>query len=88
MASILSLYPKRKAEEEGRRAEEERERAERAFTQVGGAILTILKLRGIALNEEQGARVLGCTDLPQLERWLQQAPVVASAEALFGDAGD
>lgn len=37
---------------------------------VARAILRVLAARGLVLSPSEAARVLACTDLPTLERWL------------------
>lgn len=47
------------------------------------AILTVLDSRGIKVPDEIHARVVGCTDLEQLDTWLRRAVTAASAGDLF-----
>jgi HEPN domain-containing protein len=47
---------------------------------VRGALRRILARRGIELRPEDSARINACADLPTLERWLEEAAVVGSAE--------
>lgn len=61
----------RKAEAEGRAKGE------------ATAILTVLDSRGIKVPDEIHARVIGCTDLEQLDTWLRRAVTAASAGDLF-----
>jgi len=42
-------------------------------------ILAVLKARGLPISEQVRARVLGCQDLPVLDRWIVRAAVAASA---------
>jgi predicted transposase/invertase (TIGR01784 family) len=42
------------------------------------AILTVLAARGIGVDEETRARIVGCEDVGTLERWLARAAVVGS----------
>lgn len=49
------------------------------------AVLTVLDARGIAVSAEQKERILGCSDVALLERWLRKAVTVASADELFVD---
>ena len=51
------------------------------------ALLRVLERRGIELSASQRGEIEGCSDLPQLERWLDLALVVASGEELFGGEG-
>ncbi|MEV6672051.1 hypothetical protein [Streptomyces sp. NPDC051162] len=50
-------------------------------------VMRVLKSRDIAVSPEVRERVCNCTDLDTLERWLDQAFIVASAEALFDGQG-
>lgn len=47
------------------------------------AVLKFLTTRRIAVTEEQKTRILACTDLKVLERWIEKAVTVASADELF-----
>jgi hypothetical protein len=47
------------------------------------AVLAVLEARGLRVSDEQRARVLGCTDLDELERWVRKAVTVKTAGALF-----
>lgn len=47
------------------------------------AVLMVLSGRGICVSPEIRARVTGCTDLAQLEVWLQRAVVISAAAELF-----
>jgi hypothetical protein len=47
------------------------------------AILTFLNARGIPLTRAGRSRILTCTDLSQLDKWLQRVPLVASEKELF-----
>lgn len=49
------------------------------------AILRVLAARQVALSPEQRQRVLACTDLGLLERWLDRAVTAIDADALFPD---
>lgn len=49
------------------------------------AVLLVLESRGLAVSEEQRARVLACTDRAVLEAWIRKAVTVTSADALFAD---
>lgn len=46
-------------------------------------ILAIFETRGLAVSEEQRARVLECKDAGQLDRWLRKAVTAQSAAELF-----
>jgi predicted transposase/invertase (TIGR01784 family) len=62
-------------EARGRAEGEARGRAE--------AVLAVLEARGLPVSDRQRARVLGCTDLEQLERWVRRAVTVKAAAELF-----
>jgi hypothetical protein len=47
------------------------------------AVLAVLEARGLAISDEERARLLGCTDLDALERWVRKAVTVKTAAALF-----
>ncbi len=49
------------------------------------AILQVLAARGLAVSEAQRARVLGCTNLGQLDSWLERAVTAPSADEVFAD---
>jgi hypothetical protein len=49
------------------------------------SLLQFLDARGIGISDEQKARVLACTDLATLDRWIRKAATVASAQELFVD---
>ncbi|MFI0368529.1 hypothetical protein ACH35V_11645 [Actinomadura sp. 1N219] len=40
---------------------------------VAGAVLRVLKKRGVAVTDEQRERIVGCTDVEQLDAWLDRA---------------
>ena len=48
-------------------------------------ILVILETRGLVVSADQRARILGCADLPTLDRWLRAAVTYAQVDALFAD---
>ena len=47
------------------------------------AILAVLFARGLVVSDEDRTRVLGCTELPTLDRWLRAAVVCEESGALF-----
>jgi hypothetical protein len=47
------------------------------------AVLRVLAKRRIELTEEQKRRILECTDLALLDRWIDDAVTIASADELF-----
>lgn len=46
----------------------------------GRAVLTVLEARGVAVPDDVRDRILGCTDLGQLDRWLRRALTATTAE--------
>ena len=48
------------------------------------SVLRVLERRRIAVTAEQRARILGCSDIDALERWLDAAVVASGVEELFG----
>ena len=49
------------------------------------ALLTVLRIRGIAVPDGGRARIEGQHDLPTLERWLESAATATSIAAVFDD---
>jgi hypothetical protein len=49
------------------------------------SVLTVLSARGIAVTDDLQARILACSDLDQLDRWLTRAVTAASAAEVVGD---
>jgi hypothetical protein len=47
------------------------------------ALLLILRRRGIAMTDDQQHRIVTCTDLATVDRWLERAFSVASVDELF-----
>jgi hypothetical protein len=47
------------------------------------ALLRVLKARGLAVHGEARQRLLACTEVAQIERWLDHAVTVQSVEELF-----
>ena len=76
------------ARAEGRTEGRVEGRAEgRAETQAN-AILTVLRVRGIAVPEAARKRILAQKDLHQLERWLEKAGVATSLGDVMGEVID
>jgi hypothetical protein len=48
-------------------------------------VLEFLDARGIPVSSEQRDRILGCTDLELLGKWVRRAATVATADELFTD---
>jgi hypothetical protein len=47
------------------------------------AVLSVLAARGVAVPAQVRDRVLGCSDLTALDRWIARAAVIPDAQALF-----
>jgi hypothetical protein len=45
-------------------------------------ILAVFKARGIAVSDAVRERILGCTDLPTLDVWIQRAAIASTAAAV------
>lgn len=58
-------------------------RAEGIVEGRGEAVLRVLDKRGVVLSEDQRARVEGCTDLDQLDVWLDRAVTATRAAEVF-----
>ncbi|WP_217167033.1 hypothetical protein [Streptomyces sp. AC512_CC834] len=52
------------------------------------AVLRVLENRGLAVPDDVRARVSDCTDLAQLDDWLDRAGTVEQAEELFAGMPD
>lgn len=50
---------------------------------IARSVLAVLETRRVNVTEAQRERVLGCTDVAQLEQWLRHAATVSDAAALF-----
>lgn len=48
-------------------------------------VVAFLEARGLAVSDEQSERILACTDMDQLDRWVRKAATVASTDELFAD---
>jgi hypothetical protein len=47
------------------------------------ALLALLAARGLDVPDDARARITGCTDADQLERWIFQAVTVETVHELF-----
>lgn len=47
------------------------------------SVIEVFEARSLSISEEQRARILACTDLDMLTKWLKRAVTVASADELF-----
>jgi flagellar biosynthesis/type III secretory pathway protein FliH len=50
---------------------------------IAKGIIAVLEARGLTMTDAQRERVLGSTDLNQLDRWLRRAATVSDPAALF-----
>jgi hypothetical protein len=64
----------------------ERGRAEGVAKGKAEALLKIVTQRGLTLTAEQRRRIMGCTDVAMLERWLDRALSVSSVAELTAAA--
>jgi hypothetical protein len=48
------------------------------------ALLGFLRARGLAVTDEQHARILACTDAALLDRWIERAAVASSVDDVLG----
>lgn len=48
-------------------------------------IVAVLEARGLAVTDEQRARILASTDSAELERWARKAATIASTDELYAD---
>jgi hypothetical protein len=65
------------------RAAEQAARADQATFRLASAIVTILTVRGVAVTPEAREQILGCADVPTLERWADLAATVTTCNDLF-----
>ena len=72
------------AEAKGRAEAEAKGRAEGEAEGKAEALLQVLALGGIAVDATQQARIMGCRDLPTLNRWLECMLSVSSVDDLLG----
>lgn len=49
------------------------------------ALLHILSARKLPVTDAQRARILACTDLPTLDRWIERAVLTSSAVEVFSE---
>jgi hypothetical protein len=45
-------------------------------------ILAVLAARGVSVSDTIRARILGCTDIPTLDVWIQRAAVASTAASV------
>ncbi len=50
------------------------------------ALFLVLAARGVPVSEEARQRVLGCSDLTLLGRWIERATSAATVEEILGDS--
>lgn len=71
--------------EEGREQGREQGEAAGRAAAAAAAVLRVLDARGVAISEDQRARVRAERDPERLDRWLERAATLASAEAVLGE---
>jgi len=49
------------------------------------AVLAVLQARGIAVDDASRTRILACTDLATLDRWIVRAATVSTLADVFAD---
>jgi hypothetical protein len=49
------------------------------------ALIAVLDARGLSANEAQRERILACSELAQLERWIRRAVTIADVAELFAN---
>lgn len=82
----LSEAKAERAEEARVRTEEAQVRAEEAqATAQSRSVLTVLRVRGLAVTEAEQARILAETDAERLERWLERAVGAGSLAEVLAD---
>lgn len=57
--------------------------AEGSSRTLAATVLRILDRRGLAVDDAVRARVIACSDIDQLNRWLDAALIVDSADLIF-----
>jgi hypothetical protein len=50
---------------------------------MAAAVIDVLGARGLALSNSQRERIVGCTDLAMLTRWIRLAATISTTDALF-----
>ncbi len=69
---------------EAHRRSYDRGKAEGTAEGEAKALLMFLRRRNLAMTGDQEQRILTCTDLATLDRWLDRAFAVASVDELLG----
>jgi predicted transposase YdaD len=72
-----------RGKEEGRAEGEKKGQAEGKAQ----ALLAVLEARGLAVSAAQRARIEGCTDADQLERWVRRAVTAKTTASLLATTG-
>jgi hypothetical protein len=68
------------------RQEGQQEGREQGYVEArSGALLTVLRMRGIPVSDAERERILAERDLDRLERWLERASVAASLAAVLDE---
>jgi predicted transposase YdaD len=50
---------------------------------IAKTIISVLEARGLTVTESQRQRVLDCTDVAQLNRWVDRSVTITDVAALF-----
>jgi hypothetical protein len=72
-----------RADEQAARADEQAGRAQSAVLHLSSAIITILTVRGVEVSPCARDRILGCADVPTLERWADLAAIATTCDELL-----
>ena len=75
----------RRGEADGEAKGEAKGKAEGRAEGKAEAVLSVLEARGLPVGEQQRARVLACTEVETLDRWLQRSVTAATIEEVFAD---
>ena len=74
---------KAEGEAKGKAEGEAKGKAEGEAKGEAKALLMFLRRRGLAVTDDQQQQIVGCADLPTLDRWLERAFSVTSVEELL-----
>ena len=70
---------------ESQRQSFERGRAEARAESRAEAVVTFLEARGLTVSDEQRKRILSCSDLEELDRWVRSAATIKTTDELFAE---
>jgi predicted transposase/invertase (TIGR01784 family) len=85
IAARMAIQNERGALSLARREGHDEGRTEGRTEEAAHAVLTVLRVRGIAVPDAARERILGETDPARLERWLERAILAASAAEVVDD---